>query len=165
MGDALVVLDCVPILDALERADERFAARWWHWFFFAVAEKPERAIVADPDAWYGGSAEFMGTEAYDDFRSATRDPATIHAMVEDYRAGLTIDRKHDLDDRLAGRTVQCPMLALCSTRDDMESLYGDVLGVWRPWANNVTGFGIDSGHHMPEEAPEALAAALTDFLR
>jgi haloacetate dehalogenase len=161
----LVVLDCVPILEALERADERFAARWWHWFFFGVADKPERAILANPDAWYGGSVDLMGPEAYDDFRSATRDPATIHTMVEDYRAGLTIDRKHDLEDRQGGRTVQCPVLCLWSTRDDMEFLYGDVLEVWRPWANNVTGFGIDSCHHMPEEAPEALAAALTDFLR
>jgi haloacetate dehalogenase len=31
----LVVLDGVPILEALERCTERFARRWWHWFFYA----------------------------------------------------------------------------------------------------------------------------------
>jgi haloacetate dehalogenase len=161
----LVVLDCVPIIEALERADHRFAERWWHWFFFGVAEKPERAILADPDAWYGGTPDFMGPEAYEDFRSATRDPATVHAMVEDYRAGLTIDRLNDFADRQAGRRVSCPTLVLWSKRDDLEYLYGDVLAVWRPWADEVSGFGIDSGHHMPEEAPEALAAAISEFMK
>lgn len=161
----LVVLDCVPILEALERADERFAQRWWHWFFFGVPEKPERAIVADPDAWYGGSPDKMGLEAYEDFRRATRDPQIVHTMVEDYRAGLTIDRKHDLEDREAQRAVRCPMLCLWSERDDLQLLYGDVLAVWRPWAEDVTGFSIDSGHHMAEEAPDVLAEALINFLK
>ena len=31
-----------------------------HWFFFAQVDKPEQAIMADPDAWYGGSADEMG---------------------------------------------------------------------------------------------------------
>ena len=31
-------------------------------------------------------------------------------MLEDYRAGLTIDREHDAADREAGRKVTCPML-------------------------------------------------------
>jgi hypothetical protein len=47
-----VALDSVPIGEALARADARFAQRWWHWFFFAQAQLPERVILADPDAWY-----------------------------------------------------------------------------------------------------------------
>ena len=65
--DRIALLDGVPILEALDRCDARFAAAWWHWFFFAQAEKPERAILADPDAWYGGTPEAMGPEAYEDF--------------------------------------------------------------------------------------------------
>ena len=52
---------------------------------------------------------------------------------------------------------------LWSTRDDLEDLYGDPLAIWRDWAGDLCGHGIDSGHHMAEEAPEALAAALGDF--
>lgn len=52
----LVALDCVPIGEALRRADARFAHAWWHWFFFAQPSKPERAILADPDAWYNTGA-------------------------------------------------------------------------------------------------------------
>ena len=106
----LVVLDAVPIVEALERCDGRFAACWWHWFFFAQPGKPERAILADPDAWYGNSPERMGTEAYEDYRAAIHDPATVHAMMEDYRAGLGVDRTHDEEDRRAGRRVACPTL-------------------------------------------------------
>jgi hypothetical protein len=45
-----------------------------------------------------------------------------------------------------------------------EDLYGDVLVVWEPWAPDLRGHAIDSGHHMSEEAPDALAADLLAFL-
>jgi haloacetate dehalogenase len=159
----LVLLDSVPILEALERTDARFAREWWHWFFFGVAEKPERAILVDPDAWYGGSPAFMGAEAFADYRAATRDPAVVHGMVEDYRAGLTIDWRHDAEDRDAGRRIACPTLCLWSRYDDLERLYGDVLSIWRPWATDLSGHAIASGHHMAEEAPAELAEALLAF--
>lgn len=161
----LVIIDGVPILEALERADEKFARLWWHWFFFAVPEKPERAILADPLAWYGTlDSGQMGQEAYDDLVEAIHDPAVVHGMVEDYRAGLTVDRQHDLEDRKAGRWVQCPTLCLWSSKDDMEELYGDPLQVWRPWLSKVDGHSIESGHHVAEEAPTELAKALLQFL-
>ncbi|SKA21717.1 alpha/beta fold hydrolase [Consotaella salsifontis] len=160
----LAILDGVPILEAIERCDARFARAWWHWFFFAVEEKPERAILADPDAWYGGSPEKMGAEAYEDFRAAIHDPETVHGMVEDYRAGLAIDRRHDEEDRRAGRRISCPTLVLWSLKDDLVELYGDVLNVWRPWTTRLCGHGIDSGHHMAEEAPEELARSLLAFI-
>ena len=48
----LVLPDCLPISEHLDRAGARFATAWWHWFFFAQPEIPERVINADPDAWY-----------------------------------------------------------------------------------------------------------------
>lgn len=164
----LAVLDAVPIVEALERCDARFAAMWWHWFFFAQPHKPERAILADPDAWYGNTPAKraqMGDEAWADYRAAVHDPATVHAMLEDYRAGLGIDRAHDEADRAAGRRLQCPAMVLWALRDDMEQLYGDPLAVWRAWAPELRGHGIDCGHHIAEEAPQALAEALLGFLQ
>lgn len=161
----LGILDGVPIIEALERCDARFATRWWHWFFFGQPEKPERAIMADPDAWYGGSPEAMGEEAYADFQAAIHDPQTVHGMIEDYRAGLGIDRWHDEEDRQAGRRLACPTMVLWSLRDDLEMLYGDVLSVWEPWTRIQYGRGLDCGHHMAEEAPEELASEILRFLR
>ena len=50
-----------------------------------------------------------------------------------------------------------------STRDDLEDLYGDVVAIWQAWASDVRGIAIDSGHHVAEEAPGALTAALVEF--
>ena len=163
---ALAVLDAVPIGEALARADARFASAWWHWFFFGQTEKPaERVISADPEAWYRPNREQMGDENYADYLRAIHDPEVVHAMMEDYRAGLGIDRAHDEADRAAGRRVHCPSLVLWATRDDMEELYGDPLDVWSAWADDLRGGAIESGHHIAEEAPEALVAQLRGFLR
>ena len=160
----LALLDCLPISEHLARINAEFATKWWHWFFFAQPETPERVINADPDSWYHGDPESMGQENYDEWREATRKPAVVRAMLEDYRAGLTLDREHEEADRAAGRRVHCPLLALWSLRDDLEELYGDPLRIWRDWGADVRGHGIDSGHHMAEEAPEVLSTALDEFL-
>lgn len=160
----LAVMDGLPKVEILERCDARFAAAWWHWFFFAQPDKPERAINADPLQWYGGDPAVMGAEAFDDFRAAVTNPETVFAMLEDYRAGIGIDRQHDVEDRRAGRRITCPVLALWSRHDDLADLFGDVVAIWRNWADDVRGGAIDSGHHMAEEAPEELAAALGEFL-
>jgi haloacetate dehalogenase len=146
-----------------DRCDAHFAETWWHWFFFAQPGKPERAILADPDVWYAGSPQQMGSEAYADFRAAIHDPATVHGMLEDYRGRLGIDRQHDEDDRRHGRRIRCPTLVLWSLRDDLERLYGDVMEVWKPWTTSRRGRGIDCGHHMAEEAPDELAEELLRF--
>ena len=162
---ALAVLDSVPIAEALARCTDRFATAWWHWFFFAQPDKPERAILADPDAWYGGTPEHMGAAAFVEYRQAIHDPETVRAMLEDYRAGLGLDRAHDEADRAAGRRVACPTLVLWSRHDDLEHLYGDPLRIWADWAEDLRGgHSVESGHHMAEEAPGEVAASLLAFL-
>ncbi len=101
----------------------------------------------------------------DPARANLDDGRLLLGGFEDYRAGLTIDAVHEREDRDSGRRVQQPLLVLWSLRDDLEDLYGDPLAIWTTWADNVTGHGIDSGHHMAEEAPHALATALAGFLR
>ncbi|MEU4192380.1 alpha/beta hydrolase [Kribbella sp. NPDC026611] len=165
----LVVMDSVPAVEALERCGAEFAAAWWHWWFFAQSEKPaERVICADPETWYNAwtsnSPQALGPENHADFLAAIRNPATVHAMLEDYRAGLTIDRYNDEVDRSEGRRITCPTLALWSTDDDMEQIYGDVVAVWRPWCHEVDGYGIKSTHHIAERNPKDLVRALRSFL-
>ena len=160
----LVLIDCVPISEHLRRADARFATLWWHWFFYAQPEVPERVINADPDAWYRADAETMGAENYAEWREAVHTPSVVRAMLEDYRAGLVVDRAHEDADRAAGRRLTVPLLVLWSLRDDLERLYGDPLAIWADWATDLRGHGIDSGHHVAEEAPDALSRAITEFL-
>ena len=161
----LAVLDGIPIGDALARCNARFASAWWHWFFYGQTAKPaERYISADPDAWYGGDPTVMGQDAYQDYRQAIHNPETVHAMMEDYRAGLTIDRALDDEDKTTGRRIECPVLVLWASQDDMVNLYADPTAVWREWASTVRGKQIESGHHIAEDAPEDLARELLAFL-
>jgi haloacetate dehalogenase len=159
----LAALDSIPISEHLRRIDPAFATAWWHWFFFAQPGIPERVINADPDSWYHGDPSVMGQENYDEFRTATRDPVVVRAMLEDYRAGLTVDRDDEEADRLAGHRIGCPLLVLWSLRDDLERLHGDPRRIWQDWADDVQGSGIDCGHHMAEQAPEQLTSALAQF--
>jgi len=165
---ALGVLDGVPMAEAVERADARFATEWWHWFFFAGSPHAQRVITADPVAWYGLDDEKrsqMGAENFAYVSAALMEPDTVRAMLEDYRAGLTVDCAHDRADREHGRKITCPTLVAWSIHDDMEHLYGDPAAIWREWVDApIHTARIDSGHHMAEDNPEQLAAVLTAFL-
>lgn len=159
----LALIDCIPIVEHLDRITPEFATAWYHWFFFAQPDTPERVIGADPDAWYGGDPDAMGAENFAERREAVHRPEVVRAMLEDYRAGLTVDRADEEADRAAGRRLAMPLLVLWSLRDDLEQLFGDPVAIWRDWAVDVRGHGIDSGHHVAEEAPEVLADALLAF--
>jgi haloacetate dehalogenase len=162
----LVVMDGLPVIEHLERTDATFARAWWHWWFLAQTDKPaERVIDADPAAWYrtpGPAA--MGEGNHADLWQALRNPAVVHGMCEDYRAGLGVDRDHDEADRAAGRQITCPAMLLESARDDLD-IHGDPAKIWAPWLSRPLRHEvIDSGHHQAEEAPGPVAAALLDFL-
>jgi haloacetate dehalogenase len=162
----LVVMDGLPVIEHLERTDAVFARTWWHWWFLGQTDKPaERVICAEPDAWYRTpEPAAMGVGNHADVWAALRNPAVVHGMCEDYRAGLGIDRDHDEADRAAGRQVMCPALLLESADDDLD-IHGDPAVIWAPWlATPLRHRVIDSGHHQAEQAPGPVAEALLDFL-
>jgi haloacetate dehalogenase len=162
----LVVMDGLPVTEHLERLNERFVRTWWHWWFLGQTDKPAEPIInGDPDAWYRTPAPAeMGEANFADLRAALRDPAVVHGMCEDYRAGLNIDRAHEQADRAAGHRIACPTLLLAATEDDID-IHGDPEAIWRPWvAGELSSMPIHSGHHQAEEAPDELAQALAAFL-
>jgi len=165
----LAVLDIIPTGEALSRANMEFGLGFWHWFFLAQPyDLPERLIGSDPDYYYWRRhgpepPAYVGQEAFDDFRRAFNNPATIHAMCEDYRAGVTFDYNLDEADR-GKRRIECPVLALWAGRGELGRWY-DALAIWRDWASDVTGRALDSGHHLALEAPDETYRALYEFFR
>lgn len=159
----VVVMDGIPIFEALSRSDWRFAKSWFHWFFFAQSEKAEAAIKADPDLWYPADA-VPGVENKQDYLDATRSPEVVRGMLADYRAALELDYDDDRRDKEAGKRLQCPLGVLWSLNDDMETLYGNPADPWRDWTDKIIlRCGIASGHHMAEEAPDEVAGKLKLF--
>jgi haloacetate dehalogenase len=165
----LGVLDGIPMLEQVERTNAVFATAWWHWFFYAGSPHAERVINADPDAWYGltpAARDAWGHENFDYVADALHDPLTVRAMLEDYRAGIGVDADHDRAARRGNSKIGCPMLVAWSVRDDLEQLHGNPAGTWREWSTGViTTARIDSGHHMAEENPHQVTAALDTFAR
>src|SRR4051794_32298380 len=94
----------------------------------------------------GAEPERYPPEVLDAYRSQLTDPGTVEAICEDYRAGASIDREHDEGDRT--RMIDCPVLVLWGTRGALEILYGDVLSVWRSWARDVRGRGVQASHFL-----------------
>lgn len=160
----LAVLDILPTYEHFRRTDMRFAMGYWHWFFLAQPHPlPERLLGADPD-WYclANRRHVFAPEALAEYRRCFADPATRHAICEDYRAGATIDCRLDAADHRAGRRIGCPVLVLWGRQGALEEWY-DVLAIWRDWADAVEGGPLDCGHYLPEEAPDETFRALDAF--
>lgn len=165
------LLDIIPTLEHFEGADMGFAMGYSHWFFLAQpAPYPETMIAADPRFWllshsgrHGVPPDFFAPEAFADYLAALKEPGTIAAICEDYRAAATIDLTHDRASRAAGQRVTCPLLVLWGAKGRLGAWY-DVPGVWRLYAEDVRGAAMPSGHYIAEEAPAETLAALAAFL-
>ena len=170
---ALATFDVVPTGDVWARADANLALLYWHWSFLAQpAPLPERMIAADPGAFFDLHVRGLGVGrapgrypevVLDAYRALLDDAGTVEAICEDYRAGATVDREHDEADR-GRRRIECPVLVMWSARGALPRLYGDVLEVWRPWAREVSGRGLDATHFLVEDEPEAVAHELIALL-
>jgi haloacetate dehalogenase len=168
--ERLAVLDIVPTGEVWSRADDRFALLYWHWGFLAqAAPLPEELIGTMPDRFFdlvvARQGMALGTTRYPDdvieaYRRRLRDPASVEAMCEDYRAGASVDRAHDGERE---RRIACPTLALWGTRGALPLFYDDVLAVWREWCEDVSGRSVEGSHYLAEDAPEEVASELAEF--
>ncbi len=177
--DRLAVLDIVPTYAMWHGMTTDLAMKVYHWLFLAQPEPlPERLIGGDPaffleytmKSWTKGRRlDSFDSRALEHYRGFYAEPERIHATCEDYRAGQSCDLSHDEADRQVGRRIACPILAVWGAGGiPDETRQPDVedapLAHWRDWADNVSGFAIDSGHFVAEENPEATASALIKFM-
>lgn len=163
--EKLVVMDIIPTGEAFRRADKEFAIGYWHWFFLAQPfDFPERIIEANPHNFYfQGTRHLFRPEALAEYWRGIQNPGTIHAMCADYRAGVTVDYELDEADRGTNKII-CPVLVLWGEKGALPKWY-EVLDVWRDWADDVKGRGIDCGHYLAEEAPEETGEEVLQFLK
>jgi len=169
--EKLAVLDIAPTFTMYATTDFSFAVAYYHWFFLIQKYPlPETMIGADPEfylrtkfgQWGRDESAFPEEVMQDYLRCFT--PETIHASCEDYRASATIDMAHDQKDIDSGTGILCPVLALWGEKGYVGNKY-DVVAEWQKWSTNVRGFGVASGHYLPEEAPEETTKALLDFFQ
>jgi haloacetate dehalogenase len=165
----LAVFDVIPILEAWNRTDARFARTYWPWILLSQQQPlPESYLLGAPEAVFHnpfGQGSF-GPEILHEYVSTYRDPARVHGICEEYRAAATIDVEHDRADKEASKRIECPMLHLWAEGGPLDAFYakeGGPLGIWRQWAPRAHGQAMKGGHFFPEENAEDTAALLKQF--
>ncbi len=169
--ERFAAIDIIPTLDMWDGMNADKALASYHWSFLAVpAPVPERLIGADPEFYVGhllerwaGRRDALDPAAVAAYLGQFRDPAVIAASCADYRAGATVDRADDAEDRRRGNKIACPVLVLWG-RGYLSSKTGSPLAVWRNWADDAREVALDCGHFVAEEKPAECAAALASFM-
>jgi haloacetate dehalogenase len=168
--ERLMLLDISPTLTMYERSDMALARAYYHWFFLIQPQPlPERLIGGDPvfylrsslGGWGSHGLEIFDPRALAEYERCIGDPATIHAMCEDYRAAASIDLEHDRAD--AGARIACPLRVLWGERGVVHRLFTPVSD-WQAKASGpVSGRPTPGGHYIAEETPELLATEMLAF--
>jgi haloacetate dehalogenase len=165
------MLDILPQHHLLNNVTRAWATFSWHWFFMIQPyDLPERLMGADPDFYIERklaktkqALNFFGEAALLEYKRCFRNPATIHAMCEDYRATFTVDLAMDNDDFKAGRKIGCPVLALWGTTGGVGRNHRS-MEVWPLYATDIKGGkALPCGHYLSEEAPNETYAELRAF--
>lgn len=158
--EKLAVLDIVPAHYLYnEGLKKEFVDAYFHWFLYLRPAPFPENIVAEQMANRprGGPNPTVAAE----FARTFSNPATIHAMCEDYRASASIDLEFDEADM--HNKIECPLLVLWAENGAMGRLY-DVLATWRMRGSNVTGKAMPGGHSFHETHPKETLAQLIPFL-
>jgi haloacetate dehalogenase len=154
----LAVLDIVPTHYLYTHVNIQFVQAYFHWFnYLRTAPGPENDLKAQYEAQKARATSEIQLE----YLRTSSDPANIHAMCEDYRAGASIDLQHDEAD--LAKKVQCPLLTLWGLKGPMGRIF-DVLAIWKTKGANVAGRGLGGGHNLQEDVPEEVLAEVRPFL-
>ncbi|HKE88343.1 MAG TPA: alpha/beta hydrolase [Vicinamibacterales bacterium] len=154
------VLDIVPTHYLYTHVTIDFVQAYFHWFnYLRAAPLPENELKAQNDA---AKARASGEIQLEYLRTAS-DPANIHAMCEDYRAGASIDLQHDGAD-FGKKKIACPLRVLWAEKGAMGRIY-DVMKIWRDYGSNISGRPLPGGHNLQEDVPDLVLAEITDLIK
>ncbi len=179
----LCVIDIAPTLDMYEGRTlsapyMEFARAYYHWFHMIQpaplpeimmgSTHPELAkayLHAKLGGWGSAGLGYLEAAALAEYERCFCKPETLHTICEDYRASAGIDLLHDQESRDKGQRILCDLLVLWGERGVVHRLF-DPMTLWRAQCEGqVSGSAMPAGHFIPEELPEATAAALLEFFR
>ena len=167
------IMDIIPQHHLYNNITMPWATFSWHWFFnIQPAPLPEKMMGADPD-WFiekklaktKQGLAFFGKEALEEYKRCFRNPDTIRAICEDYRACAGIDFEMDTKDFDAGKKITCPALILWGATGGVGRNHKPgAAEIWAKYATDIRGAkALPCGHYLSEEAPEETYQELREF--
>jgi haloacetate dehalogenase len=164
----LAVFDTLPSgLITYRNLTKEWATGLYHWFFLVQPSPLPETLIANSVEFYlrsrfERSPGAITPEAFAEYLRCFRNPATIHATCEDYRASAGIDLEHDEADW--NKKITCPVLSLWAERGNRPRAFSNAIDFWKDKAVEVKGRALRSGHFIAEEVPEETLAELRSFL-
>jgi haloacetate dehalogenase len=167
------VLDIIPQHHLFNHPTTPWATASYHWFFMIQPhDMPERLMGADPEYFIrrklsktAKGTSFFADAALAEYIRCFKNPETIHAMCEDYRATATVDLAMDTVDFEACRKVTTPLLVLWGANGSVGRHFKP-LEIWQRYAGNIVGSeALPCGHYLAEETPDETYRALDAFFR
>ena len=164
----LAVFDTLPSgLITYRNLTKEWATGLYHWFFLVQPSPLPETLIANSVEFYlrsrfERSPGAITPAAFAEYLRCFRDPATIHATCEDYRASAGIDLEHDEADW--NKKIACPVLACWAERGNRPPAFSKIVDFWKEKAVEAKGRALRSGHFMAEEVPEETLAELRSFL-
>jgi haloacetate dehalogenase len=164
----LAVFDTLPSpLITYRNLSKEWATGVYHWFFLVQPSPLPETLIANSVEFYlrsrfERSPGAITPEAFAEYLRCFRDPATIHATCEDYRASASIDL--EIDEADWDKKIACPVLSLWAERGNRPPAFRNAIDFWKQKAVEVKGRALRSGHFMAEEVPGETLAELRSFL-
>ncbi len=169
----LILLDIIPTIEHFERINKEFAMGYYHWFWLAQRYPiPESVINKAPVEWFFAHTSrekkdknFFAPSALADYLECVKNPETIRAICEDYRAAASIDLIDDNISRKQNLKIEMPTLVLWGKKGKIEKWYNP-LSIWQKYCiQEVKGYGVNTGHYIAEENPDEIIKNINNFLK
>ena len=166
----LAIFDILPTHYVLTNTSWQSALNSYHWFFMAQPFNiPEKLIESHEDYYILkkltkmgiGKGGFSEKTLAEYARCCT--PENIHAVCEDYRAGVGVDMSTDTADFKAGRIVTCASAIYWGAFSHTEKFF-DPRNAWPKYCSNIERMKkLECGHYPAEQVPNDVFNELNSF--
>ncbi|GAA1694869.1 alpha/beta hydrolase [Streptomyces yatensis] len=142
------------------------AWKTWHFAFHLVPDLPETLLTGRERDYVGWflKVKALAPDTFEDaeldhYAAAVAADGGLRASLAYYRDATESARKNH--EALKRQHLTVPILGISSSHGSIPDMAASI----SPWADHATGVVVpDAGHFIPDEQPEAVAAALADFI-
>lgn len=175
----VILLDICPTLAMYEQTTKGFAEAYWHWFFLIQKHPIPETFMGGQQGvgarqWLqmftmgaknpeGVGSSFFDERAFEEYVGAAEREGAVEAYCEDYRAAATVDCEEQRRDREEGRKIECDLRVLWGRKGVIERFFKAVEEWKRVSEGEVSGEAVESGHYIPEEAPDVVVKNIREF--